>query len=78
MIQSQMVRTFVPVIFVAFLSAFFVTGVFGQAGTLRGHIYNEATGEAVSFTTVTLLGTDIHTLTDLDGFFVFSAVPVGT
>lgn len=78
MINCQMVRTYVPVVFVAFLSAFCVTGVFGQTGTLRGHIYNESTGEAVSFSNVFLLGTDLRVVTDLDGFFVFAEVPVGT
>jgi len=46
--------------------------------TLRGNVYNESTGEAVSFGNVILLGTDIHVVTDLDGFFNFSDVPAGS
>ena len=78
MIKSQMIRTFVPVAFVTLLCTFLVTDVFGQNGTLRGHIYNEATGEAVSFGNVILSGTDYHAITDLDGFFIFSEIPAGT
>ncbi len=78
MIKSQMIRTLVPFVFVTFISTFLATEVFGQNGTLRGHIYNESTGEAVSFGNVILSGTDIHTITDLDGFFIFSEIPAGT
>ncbi len=78
MIKSQMIRTFVPVAFVTLLCTLLVTDVFGQNGTLRGHIYNEATGEAVSFGNVILSGTDYHAITDLDGFFIFSEIPAGT
>lgn len=78
MIKSQMIRTFVPVVFVTLFSTFFATEIFGQNGTLRGHIYNESTGEAISFGNVILSGTDIHTITDLDGFFIFSEIPAGT
>ena len=46
--------------------------------TLRGHVYNEATGEAVSFSNILLEGTDIRTVTDLDGFFNFVDVPPGS
>ncbi len=73
-----MIRTLVPFVFVTFISTFLATEVFGQNGTLRGHIYNESTGEAVSFGNVILSGTDIHTITDLDGFFIFSEIPAGT
>jgi len=73
-----MIRTFVPVVFVTLFSTFFATEIFGQNGTLRGHIYNESTGEAISFGNVILSGTDIHTITDLDGFFIFSEIPAGT
>lgn len=49
-----------------------------QSGTLRGHIYDQGTGQAVSFAVVILEGTDVQGLTDLDGFFNFSNVTPGT
>ncbi len=56
----------------------FMTAVSGQSGTLRGHVYDELTGEAVAFGQVYLVGTEIRTVTDLDGFFIFSDIPVGS
>jgi len=49
-----------------------------QTGTLRGHIYDQTTGSAVSFANVVLADTDIRTVTDVDGFFNFPDIPVGT
>ncbi len=49
-----------------------------QTATLRGHVFNEATGEAVSFGNIILEGTPWRTVTDLDGFFVFSDLKPGT
>jgi len=60
------------------LFSFILVDAQAQVSTLRGNIYNENTGEVVSFGSITLKGTDLHALTDLDGFFNFSEVPVGT
>jgi len=49
-----------------------------QGGTLRGHIYDEGTGQAISFASVMLEGTDIRTVTDIDGFFNFPDIPAAT
>jgi hypothetical protein len=49
-----------------------------QVTTLRGNVYNETTGEAVPFGTIILIGTDLHTVTDLDGFFNFTDIPPGS
>lgn len=49
-----------------------------QSGTLRGHIYDETTGQAISFASVVLEGSDIRTVTDIDGFFNFPDIPVAT
>lgn len=74
MIKSQIGRA---------LIAFFclctgVSSLDGQTSILRGNIYDEVTGEAVSFCNVTLEGTELRAVTDLDGFFIFSDAPVGT
>jgi outer membrane receptor protein involved in Fe transport len=58
--------------------SFFDTTLSAQSATLRGHVYNEATGEAVPFSTLYLEGTELRTITDLDGFFIFSNVPAGS
>ena len=49
-----------------------------QTGTLRGHVYDETTGEAISFGNIFLQGTEYRALTDLDGFFNFSDIEAGT
>lgn len=49
-----------------------------QTGTLRGHLYDQTTGQAISFANVVLEGTDIRTVTDIDGFFNFPDIPVAT
>ncbi|MEP6646851.1 MAG: TonB-dependent receptor, partial [Saprospiraceae bacterium] len=49
-----------------------------QNGTLRGHLYDQATGSAISFASVVLDGTDIRTVSDLDGFFNFPDIPAAT
>lgn len=49
-----------------------------QVGTLRGHIYDETTGQAISFASVVLENTDIRTVTDVDGFFNFPDIPAAT
>ncbi|HJW27938.1 MAG TPA: carboxypeptidase-like regulatory domain-containing protein [Saprospiraceae bacterium] len=53
-------------------------GLTAQTTTLRGHVFDEATGEAVSFSNVNLTGTDFRAVTDLDGFFNFTNLPAGT
>src|SRR5687768_11583833 len=49
-----------------------------QVGTLRGHIYDETTGQAISFASVVLENTEIRTVTDVDGFFNFPDIPAAT
>ncbi len=46
-------------------------------GTIRGNIYDKDSGEPLISATVIIKGTDIGTVTDLDGFFVFTKVPTG-
>ena len=49
-----------------------------QSGKLRGNVFDKETGEPIIYGTVRILGTDLGTNTDLDGFFNFSDIPVGT
>lgn len=49
----------------------------GQTGTLRGHIYDAESGEAIAFASVQLVGSKEGVISDGDGFFQLSAVSVG-
>ena len=73
-----MIRTRTLIVLVTLWSAFSASIAVGQVATLRGHIYDEVTGQAVAFCNLTLAGTTIRTVSDLDGFFVFTNVPVGS
>ena len=73
-----MIRAILWIVGMCILQAVSVSDALGQTAILRGNIYDEATGEAVSFCNVSLVGTDIRAVTDLDGFFIFSEVPVGS
>lgn len=48
-----------------------------QKGTIRGFIYDKQNGEPVLFTPVFLKGTQLGSLTDVNGFYSISDVPVG-
>ncbi|OAV44594.1 TonB-dependent receptor [Lewinella sp. 4G2] len=53
---------------------------FGQSAIIRGNVFDEETGEPISFGTVQLLGPDDLNRgenTDVDGFFSFANLPVG-
>ncbi len=49
-----------------------------QSGTVRGFVYEAATGEPVIFTNVVLEGKTIGAATDGNGFFSIANVPLGT
>ena len=51
--------------------------LFGQKGTVRGKVLDETTGEPIIYGNVLLKGTTYGNITDLDGFFSISGVPVG-
>ncbi len=61
-------------IFVLFISL----GLSAQSGLIRGHVYDEESGEPIGFGNVILQGTTIGTNTDIDGFFTLTKVPVGS
>lgn len=49
----------------------------GQTGTIRGFVYDKATGEPIIFTNVVLKGTTIGAATDVNGYFSITKVPAG-
>ena len=48
-----------------------------QKGTVRGFVYEKETGEPVLFTPIFLKGTQLGSLTDVNGFYSISDVPAG-
>lgn len=60
----------------AFLSLI-ISLIAAQKGDLRGHVYDKATGEPLSFATVFLKGTTYGAITDENGFYNLSSIPIG-
>jgi len=48
-----------------------------QSGTVRGFVYEAETGEPVIFTNVYLYKTSIGAVTDVNGYFAITKIPVG-
>lgn len=72
MIRNIMIKALFGLCFV------FIAGLaIGQEGVVRGHIFDEETGEAIIYGNVSIKGTTLGTTTDLDGFFILSDIPVG-
>jgi hypothetical protein len=66
-------------LFLAFLFSCLSFAVTAQTtGTIKGFIYDKASGEPMIFTNVLLLGTKIGTQSDINGFFSIPGVPEGT
>jgi len=68
-------------VFFAFFFFFLFLGHFsllGQSGTIRGNVYDKATGAAIIYCNVQVVGTSLGGTTDMDGFFVVPGVPPGT
>ncbi|GJM35426.1 MAG: TonB-dependent receptor [Saprospiraceae bacterium] len=59
----------------AFFSGFYVFAQ--EGGTVRGNVFDQATGEPIMFGTVRLSGSSLGTNTDIDGFFSIGNVPEG-
>ena len=57
--------------------SFLCLALSAQTGLIRGHAYDEETGEPITFGNAVLEGTTIGTNTDIDGFFTLTDVPVG-
>jgi hypothetical protein len=54
-----------------------VAQMYAQTGTVRGFVYEEESGEPAMFSNIVLEGTKIGGVTDANGFFNLSKVPVG-
>ncbi len=50
---------------------------FGQPGTIKGFVYDKASGEPVIFTNVYLYHTTYGSATDVNGYFIITKVPPG-
>jgi hypothetical protein len=62
---------------IAFAAFLFSIKVFGQQGTVRGFVYDKATGEPMLFVNVFLKGTNFGVATDLNGYFSITRIPPG-
>ncbi|MBT8231737.1 MAG: TonB-dependent receptor [Saprospiraceae bacterium] len=57
---------------------FFVSfSLFSQEGSIRGHVYDQKSGEPVIFANVVLDGTTYGTNTDENGLFTLAGIPLG-
>lgn len=54
-----------------------ITASFAQSGTARGFVYDKETGEPIIYTTVFLKGTNLGTITDVNGYYSISTIPPG-
>jgi len=54
------------------------TAARAQTGTIRGFVYDKATGEPVIFTNVILKGTTTGAATDVNGYYSISKIAPGT
>ena len=66
------------IVFVFFVVLFFSITAYSQTATIKGFINEEATGEAVIFTSVYLAGTHFGAVTDVNGYYVISKIPPGS
>ncbi len=57
-----------------FTQLFFLS-IFGQKGTIKGHVYDNIMNEPMIFATVKLENTNYGTITDIDGNFTLSVPP---
>ena len=65
-------------LFSIILTLFFSTVALAQTGTIRGFVYEKASGEPVIFTNVFLQGTTMGGATDVNGYFSISRIEPGT
>jgi len=50
---------------------------FGQSGKIEGRVYDERNNEPLPFTNIVIYGTQIGSLSDLDGKFIFTGLQPG-
>ncbi|MGB3175108.1 MAG: carboxypeptidase-like regulatory domain-containing protein, partial [Saprospiraceae bacterium] len=69
--MKQTVLTFIfGICIISFVSA--------QSGTIQGIIIDQKLGDPLIGATIRLVGTELGTATDIDGFFSLERVPAGT
>lgn len=61
----------------ALLLPFLAIPALAQTGTIRGFVYDKATGEPIIFTNVVLQGTTTGAATDVNGYFSISRIDPG-
>lgn len=61
-----------------FFLLFFSLSLSAQTGMIRGSIYEKESGQPVLFTNVYLAGTSIGAVSDNNGYFTISQIPVGS
>lgn len=52
--------------------------VFSQVGEIRGFVYDKQTGEPIIFTNVYLKGTSRGVVTDVNGYYSLTKIPIGS
>ncbi|NTW33362.1 MAG: TonB-dependent receptor plug domain-containing protein, partial [Bacteroidetes bacterium] len=57
---------------------FVCLNIFSQTASIKGFIKEEETGEPIIFTSIYLKGTQYGAISDVNGYYVISKVPVGT
>lgn len=70
-------RKILPLFFLVSLCMFIHQGINAQNGSIRGFVYEQATGEPVIFTNVYLYKTSIGAPTDANGYFAITKIPPG-
>jgi CarboxypepD_reg-like domain/TonB-dependent Receptor Plug Domain len=68
---------FFPSFIIFFFLVLLIPGSFGQNATIRGFVYESATGEPVIFTNVYLYKTSMGSATDINGYFAITKIPAG-
>ena len=71
--MKKLIKGFALTVMLGFLFSF---SSLAQKGTVRGFVYDESTGEPVIFGSVFLEETIFGSVTDANGYFAISKVPV--
>lgn len=63
--------------FISALLLFTTAILYSQTGTIRGFVYDKASGEPIIFTNVYLFQTSYGSSTDVNGYFMITKIPSG-
>jgi len=64
-------------IFLSGVLLFAIAQLFGQNGTIRGRVFNDKTNDPLPFTNIVIFGTNIGSISDLDGNFIYYGIHAG-